>query len=106
MRQILPLALAGVMVLLPLSASAETKAEKTERCALQAGIVEAAITHRQANRNQNRATRKILKSDPVNGTKYEANVDVLVAWIYTLPAAQLNDDTVQTFEKACLDYKQ
>lgn len=106
MRQILPLAAAGLLALLPAVVQAETKAEKADRCALQAGIVEAAITHRQANRNQNRATRKILKSDPIKGTKYEANVDVLVAWIYTLPPAQLNADTVQTFETACLDYKQ
>ena len=87
-------------------AVAETSEQKAERCAAQAGIVEAAVTLRQDGRRQKRATRKILKSDPVKGTKYEANVDVLVAWIYTLPAAQLNADTVQTFRQACLDFEQ
>ncbi|THD75715.1 hypothetical protein E7681_04475 [Thalassobius vesicularis] len=105
MRQILPITLAGLMALLPVAVLAESKAEKTERCSIQAGIVEAAISHRQANRNQNRATRKIMNADPIKGTKYEANVDVLVAWIYSLPQAQLTPDTTATFEKACLDYK-
>lgn len=86
-------------------AFAETRAEKADRCGIQTGIVEAAIGHRNDNSGQARATRKILGSDPIKGTKYEANVDVLVAWIYTLPTAQLNADTVTTFQKACLDYK-
>lgn len=91
--------------LVALPAVAETKAEKADRCAIQAGIVEAAISHRTGGRNQNRATKKILKSDPIKGSKYEANVDVLVAWIYSLPDAQLVPETVSTFETACLDYQ-
>lgn len=103
MRLLMILALTGAVAA---PALAETKQEKAERCAIQAGIVEAAIDHRLAKRSQNRATRKILKSDAIKGTKYEANVDVLAAWIYTLPDDQLTPDTVQTFEKACMDYKQ
>lgn len=88
-----------------LPALAETKEQKADRCAIQAGIVQAAITQRSEGRNQNRATKAILKSDPIKGSKYEANVDVLVAWIYSLPDAQLVPETVSTFETACLEYQ-
>ncbi|MEZ5674635.1 hypothetical protein SAMN06265173_10385 [Thalassovita litoralis] len=94
-----------VLSVFAVPALAETKEQKADRCAIQAGIVEAAISHRTEGRNQNRATKKILKSDPIKGSKYEANVDVLVAWIYSLPDAQLVPETVSTFETACLDYQ-
>lgn len=85
-------------------AAKETRDQRAERCGIQAGIVEAAIEHRTKKRSQKRATRKVLKSDPIKGTKYEANVDVLVAWIYTLPDGHLNADTISTFEQACLKF--
>jgi len=103
MFRALILALAGALAV---PAFAETKSEKVDRCATQTGIVEAAIDHRTSKRSQKRATRKILKSDAIKGSKYEANVDVLVAWVFSLPDGQLNADTVKTFEQACLDYKQ
>ncbi|WP_319824352.1 hypothetical protein [Thalassovita sp.] len=87
-------------------ALAETADQKADRCALQAGIVRDAIGHRTGNTGQDRAARRILKSDPVKGTKYESNVDVLVAWVYTLPDAHLTGETVTTFEQACLAFQQ
>lgn len=92
--------------LLAVPALAETAEQKADRCALQAGIVRDAIGHRTGNTGQNGATRKILKSDPIKGTKYEANVDVLVAWVYSLPDAHLSGETVTTFEQACMAFQQ
>lgn len=85
-------------------AAKETPEQRADRCGIQAGIVEAAVDNRNAKRSQKRATQRILKSKPIKGTKYEANVDVLVAWIYTIPERQLNADTVTAFEKACLEF--
>jgi hypothetical protein len=85
-------------------AANETAEQRAERCGIQAGIVEAAVEQRNKKRRQKRATRTILKSDAIKGTKYEANVDVLVAWIYSIPERQLNQDTVTAFEQACLKF--
>lgn len=89
----------------PTEAPSETPEQRAERCDMQTVIVENAIAQRLKNRSQKRATKKVLKSDPIKGTKYEANVDVLVAWIFTIPERQLNDDTVATFKQACLNYE-
>lgn len=85
-------------------AAQETPEQRAERCGIQAGIVEGAIKQRNKKRSQKRATKAVLKSDPIKGTKYEANVDVLVAWIYSIPERQLNQDTVTAFEEACLKF--
>lgn len=85
-------------------AAQETSEQRAERCGIQAGIVESAVDNRNAKRSQKRATKRILRSKAIKGTKYEANVDVLVAWIYTIPERQLNADTVTAFEQACLEF--
>ena len=85
-------------------AAQETPEQRAERCGIQAGIVEAAVEQRNKKRRQSRATKNILKTDPIKGSKYEANVDVLVAWIYSIPEKQLNADTVTAFEQACLQF--
>ena len=85
-------------------AKQESPEQRAERCGIQAGIVKDAIRHRKFNRSQARATKKITRSAPIKGTKYEQSVDVLVSWIYTIPAKQLNNETVDAFETACLNY--
>ncbi|MGH1355595.1 MAG: hypothetical protein ACRBBS_11015 [Thalassovita sp.] len=86
-------------------AAQETTEQRAERCGIQAGIVEAAVEQRSKKRRQKRAVKTILKSEPIKDTKYEANVDVLVAWIYSIPERQLNQDTVTAFAEACLKFE-
>lgn len=87
-------------------ALAETAQERQQRCGIQTGIVQQAVTLRAGRKSQKGATRRILRSEAIAGTKYERNVDILVQWVYGLPQDQLTDNTVTTFEAACNDYKQ
>ncbi|CUH65567.1 hypothetical protein TG4357_01939 [Thalassovita gelatinovora] len=98
------LCLATLMLATP--ALAETKQQRQDRCTIQTGIVQQAVDLRIQNKSQKRAGKLILKSDPIAGSKYEQNVDVLVDWVYHLPKNQLLPETVAYFETSCNEFVQ
>ncbi|WP_323784977.1 hypothetical protein [Thalassovita sp.] len=98
------LCLAALVLATP--ALAETKQQRQDRCAIQAGIVRQAVDLRTRNKSEKRAGKLILKSDPIAGSKYEQNVDVLVDWVYNLPKQQLEPETIVQFETACNEFIQ
>ncbi|SEQ90122.1 hypothetical protein [Thalassovita taeanensis] len=87
-------------------AFAETDAEKQDRCALQSDIVAQAVDLRSRHKSEMRATKTIQKAEGIAGTKYQANVDVLVNWVYSLPDDQVNEGVARSFTDACLAYSQ
>lgn len=102
------LAGAGLLLLAHMGAgqaAAETAEERAARCASQTQIVSLAVEHRQNITAQDRAADLIRKSKDIKGSAYEPHVDVLVGWVYQLPADQLGPEASTAFEAACTAFE-
>ena len=86
-------------------ASAESDAERAQRCAGQANIVARAVDLRADGTDQGAALSRLEASDSGIDPKYAPSVSVLVGWIYTLPTDQLTPETSIAFQTQCLGYK-
>ena len=88
------------------AASAETAAQKAERCAAQADIVTSAIDARTQGRDAP-ATKAMLEAEDSGiPARYAPGIAPLVEWVFTLPEDQLALDVGGAFEKQCLDFSQ
>ncbi|MCZ0811747.1 hypothetical protein N5A93_05830 [Roseovarius sp. EGI FJ00037] len=85
-------------------AQTETEAEKADRCAALADVVERSVTARQLGQNASQAKRGLTSGEGAVAAKYAPGVPPLVDWIYTLPEEQLSPGLQAAFEKQCLDY--
>jgi len=88
------------------AASAETAAQKAERCAAQADIVTSAVDARQEGRDAQATKAMMEAADSGIPARYAPGITPLVEWVFTLPEDQLALDVGGAFEKQCLDFSQ
>ncbi|WP_232796497.1 hypothetical protein [Roseovarius salinarum] len=98
--------LAGLLMLAPLAAVAETAEERAARCAAQADLVSEAVVLRSDGADKTRAVERIKAGDNAAAERYPSTVSVLVGWVYTLPDDQLTADAASAFEKSCVAFEQ
>ena len=94
------LALSGV------AASAETDAQKAERCAEQGAIATRIVAARQDGAAAQEATSALTSADSGVAARFRPTVAPLVEWIYSLPEAQLSADIGAALEQQCMAFEQ
>lgn len=92
------------VTLAPATLSAETEEERITRCTGQAQIVTLAVEKRQELKSAKKAVRQIRRAEGIKDTDFEGHVDLLVNWVYSLPAEQLGPEATTAFEAACSEY--
>ncbi len=94
------------LALLAGAASAETEAQKAERCAAQADIVTQAVDARAQGRDAPGTKEMLTAADSRVPARYAPGITPLVEWVFTLPQDQLTLDVGGAFEKQCLEFSQ
>lgn len=94
------------LALLAGAASAETAAQKAERCSAQADIVARAVEAREQGRDLSATKAMLEAADSGVPARYTPGIMPLVEWVFTLPQDQLALDVSGAFEKQCLDFSQ
>ncbi|RBI72369.1 hypothetical protein DQW77_10590 [Roseovarius sp. TE539] len=87
-------------------ALAETDAEREERCAAQAGIVEQAVALRGKGTARAAVTEALTDGETAVQARFRPSVKPLVDWVFALEESQLTPEVASVFEASCRDYKQ
>ncbi|WP_371227498.1 DNA primase [Roseovarius sp. 2305UL8-3] len=77
--------------------------DKAELCQVSSDIAGAAVAERQDGQAANSAVTAIAANLPDEQSAYEAAVQPIVEWVYTLPEEQLGDEVASSYKTACLE---
>ena len=91
----------GLCLLLAAPAIAETEAERRERCAAQAEIVEQAVSRRASGAEKPAVAAALTEGEAAVPERYTPSVQPLVDWVFELDPAQLTEAVAPVFEKTC-----
>src|SRR6056297_3608145 len=87
-------------------ALAETDAERNERCAAQAGIIEQAVGLRADGTGKPGVTSALTEGADAVPARYAPSVPPLVDWVFALDEAQLSPEVADVFEASCREFEQ
>ncbi len=77
--------------------------DKADLCRVSSDIVGAAVIERQNGQAADMAVKAVVASLPEEQSAYEAAVQPIVEWVYTLPQDQLGDEVATSYQAACLE---
>ena len=100
------LILSSGLALWGMAATAETAAEKAERCAEQGAIANRIAEARQDGAGADEAMAAMTADDSGVAARFVPTVAPLVEWIYGLPEDQLGLDIGAALKAQCLEFDQ
>ena len=86
-----------------LMASSAAAQDKEELCRISSEIAGAAVMVRAEGMAQDKAIEQITADLDESAASFEAAVQPIVEWVYTLPEEQLTEDVQTAYEAACLE---